>query len=423
MCLILRTLELSEKYPDNLALICRREYTDLRDSTIKDFEYYTGMKVGTKKDVLLPNGSTIMFRHGSELNTLQNINLGICGLEQACEFDDDSQWSMLQGRMRRKNVGDPSLFLIANTNGDNWIKRLWKDSPLPGYELYEATTYDNADVLPKSFIDSLEILKLQKPSVYQQYVMNSWDITSGKIFPMWDEEYHVIPDQTLPEWWERFGIIDTAVQSGVFCALQIAVSPSGDLIVEAEYYEKEKLISEHCAGIKERLPMWEKLSLWQFDPSAFNKTREKNRIAYSIADELADYGINGTKAENAVDAGINRVGEYLLVRKEKRHPFKPYLTGSPRLFVMYSCENTRRELPLYREVPNKISERGDRVWTPYKHNDHAVDCLRYAVMSRPIGLEKEPEPEIKIHTAAWFRKKLLEEKESKIHTTPQRYLR
>src|SRR3990167_8292010 len=160
LCLILRVLRLCEQYPKNLALICRKEFTDLKDSTIKDFELYTGLKVGSDKDVKLPNGSLIMFRHGEELNTLQNINLGVCLIEQAEEFDDDSQWFMLFGRMRRKNVGNPSLFLIANSNGDNWINRLWPkvDDPhylaAPGYELYEATTYDNADVLPESFIKS-----------------------------------------------------------------------------------------------------------------------------------------------------------------------------------------------------------------------------------------------------------------------------
>lgn len=385
-------LRLCEQYPNNLALICRKEFTDLKDSTIKDFELYTGLKVGSNKDVKLSNGSVIMFRHGEELNTLQNINLGVCLIEQAEEFDDDSQWFMLFGRMRRKNCGNPSLFLIANANGDNWINRLWPESgdstyfPAPGYELYEATTYDNADVLPEAFISSLDTLRIQKPAIYEQFVMNSRKVTSGRIYSMWDEKFHVIPDQDFPEWWETFGATDTAIASGVFCAKLYKVSPSGDIIAFKEYYEKEKLISEHAKGYKNLLNGID-LPYWLADPSAFNKTREKLGKLYSVADEFRDYGIELVPGENDVNAGINRVGEYLKIDINKPHPFKPGLIGAPRFFVTESCMNTRREIPAYREVPNKLTERGDIKWTPYKHNDHAVDTDRYAIMSRPMSSE------------------------------------
>lgn len=388
LCGILRILRLCEEYPDNLALVCRREFTDLRDSTIKDFENYTGIQVPASKDIRLSNGSVIMFRHGEELNTLKNINLGACLVEQAEEFDDDAQWFILFGRMRRKNCGNPSLFLIANTNGNNWVKKLWKDTPAKGYECYEATTFDNADVLPESFLDSLETLRLQKPSVYNQYVMNSWDVTSGKIYEAWDEKYHVIPHEERPDWWETFGAIDTAVASGTFAAGLFRVDPHGNIIVCGEYYEKGKLISEHCQGIKQMAgPNIDKT--WWADPSAFSKTREKLGRLYSVADELQDYGIIVFPGENEVNAGINRVGEYLKVNTSKSHPYKQGLLGSPRLFICECCVNLRREIPLYREVPNKISDRGERKWAPYKHEDHAVDFLRYGVMSRPITPEKQ----------------------------------
>jgi len=417
LCLILRVLRLCELYPKNLALICRKEFTDLKDSTIKDFELYTGLKVGSNKDVVLPNGSTIMFRHGEELNTLQNINLGVCGIEQAEEFDDDSQWFMLFGRMRRKNCGNPSLFLIANANGDNWINRLWPQAgdpshkPSPGYELYEATTYDNADVLPEAFLNSLETLRVQKPSVYEQYVLNSRKVTSGKIFPMWDERFHVIPDQEFPEWWETFGAMDTAVASGVFCAKLYKVTPDGDVIAFREYYAKERLISEHCRSILE-MAEGHQVSVWYADPSAFNKTREKMGRLYSVADELLDAGITVVPGENDVNAGINRMGEYLKVDLNRFHQFHN-IPGMPRFMVTESCVNTRREIPNYREVPNKISDRGDRKWMPYKKDDHSVDTDRYALMSRQSA-SIEPAKAAPRHTPGWY----LEQKEQKfVHSS------
>jgi len=399
LCGISKIVMACEKHPNNLALICRKAFTDLRDSTIKDFETYTGKRVNSDGDVKFSNGSKLMFRHAEQLAKLQNINLGAAMIEQAEEFDDDSQWQMLQGRMRRKGCGTQQLFVIANTNGNNWIKQLWKDNPvewvehhrtkekMKAYELHEATTWDNADNLPDTFLTRLKVLERTKPQVYDQFVMNSWKITSGKIYQMWNEDYHVIPKIKLPEHWECFGAMDTAIASGVFAATIFKISEAGDLVVAAEYYDREKLISEHAQAIKEMLAD-EGLepAYWVFDPSAFNRTRENSKLGklFSVSDELADYGIYGVMGENSVTAGINRVGEYLQIDYSKKHPFNN-VQGSPRLFIMDHCVATRREFPAYREVPNKITERGDRKWMPYKKDDHAVDAVRYGIMSRPVA--------------------------------------
>ena len=80
LALILRALLLSEKYPDSLGLIVRREVVDLMDSTMKDFVRYTGLNINSRKEAILPNGSTIMFRHASETSVLKNLNLIMRGL-------------------------------------------------------------------------------------------------------------------------------------------------------------------------------------------------------------------------------------------------------------------------------------------------------------------------------------------------------
>ena len=166
---------LSQEVPNNLGLIVRKEFTDLRDSTIKDFETYTGIKVGSDKDVKLPNGSVIMFRHGAELDVLKNINLGWFFIEQAEEFQTEDQFEFLRGRLRRSNVPFHTGFIIGNVNGHNWIWKLWKNNLQPEFELIESNTFENADNLPKDFIADLNRLKLESPSHYQRFVMNDWE--------------------------------------------------------------------------------------------------------------------------------------------------------------------------------------------------------------------------------------------------------
>ena len=187
MTLIFKILKHCQQYPNNLSVIFRKEFTDLRDSTIKDFENYTGNKVSSSRDFTLPNGSAIMFRHTEELNNLQNINLGSFGIEQGDELDSDEQFFMLTGRLRR--AGMPHFgAVIANTKGHNWIYKNWKCKMLKDSELYEAVTFDNQDNLPRDYVSSLEILKTSKPKMYNRFVMNSWedsDTTDIVIHPDW----------------------------------------------------------------------------------------------------------------------------------------------------------------------------------------------------------------------------------------------
>ena len=76
---------------------------------------------------------------------------------------------------------------------------------------------------------------------------------------------------------------------------------------------------------------------------------------------------------NDVDAGINRVASLMAGE-------------NPRLFIDPSCKNLIREIKSYRwdEWANrKQNTKKQLKAAPKKKDDHAVDALRYLVMSRP----------------------------------------
>ena len=149
MCLILKCLKAAKDHPNNLVLIVRYSFTDLRDSTMRDFERYTGITIPSNKDVTLANGSTIMFRHGSELATLQNINLGSFGIEQAEEFDSANEFNMLRGRLRREGVPHFGA-VIANAQGHNWIWNLWERHNPDRSDEYANGTLPRS-IMPRTF--------------------------------------------------------------------------------------------------------------------------------------------------------------------------------------------------------------------------------------------------------------------------------
>ena len=75
---LLKAWQYCQDNPKSLGLIIRKEFTDLRDSTIQDFEKYFNVKINRgNKEYEFPNGSKIMFRHGdmNDINVLKNINL------------------------------------------------------------------------------------------------------------------------------------------------------------------------------------------------------------------------------------------------------------------------------------------------------------------------------------------------------------
>lgn len=196
LSLIKRVMFYSQEIPDNLGVIFRKEFTDLRDSTCIDFENYTGRNINSSRNTDLPNGSRIMFRHLEELNNLQNINLGWFAFEQADEIANDKPFFFLFGRLRRrvrpseyfKKVGWPlhSGFIICNA-GENWVRQIWKPKDQsqvnPKFPLFEATTFDNAHNLSPDFLEGLEEMRKKKPNLYARYVLNDWEAeVEGKLF-------------------------------------------------------------------------------------------------------------------------------------------------------------------------------------------------------------------------------------------------
>jgi len=175
---IMKGLELSDRFSGNLGLICRKKFVDLRDSTMRDFTKYTNIPIPmSTKEVTLPNGSVIMFRHADELSALQNINLGWAMIEQAEEFETDESFQMLRGRLRREGCFH-QIMIIANKNGHNWIWKKWEKKAVKDpkeYELIQATSFDNIENLPEDFIADLRRMEIESPRKYRRFIMNSSD--------------------------------------------------------------------------------------------------------------------------------------------------------------------------------------------------------------------------------------------------------
>ncbi len=241
MFLILKAVKLCEDYPGNVGVLFRKEYTDLRDSTIKDFELYTGLKVDSQREAKIGK-SVIMFRHLEELNNIQNMNLGFFGIEQAEELESDIVFYILLGRLRKEGTSRQGM-MIANAKGHNWIYKIKKEGIYDPEtkerldDVVEATSYDNKDIIPADTFRTWELLKEKKPNLYNRFVLNS------------DDEYgdeSVFDKTKLQEWLN----LNTQYKTGVLQyndkgLIEFKETVNGNLRI----YEQPVAETTYCIGV------------------------------------------------------------------------------------------------------------------------------------------------------------------------------
>ena len=374
LALIVKALFHSQESPNNLGVIVRKNFTDLRDSTIKDFETYTGFKVSeNKKECVLPNGSVILFRHGDELPVLKNLNLGFFGIEQAEEFGDATTWEFLKMRLRR-DCKHRNGFIVGNTAGHNWIYEIFKRHGVPkNHLLVEAATIEHAHILPPDYLENLKTLPAK---LYKRFVENSWDVTEGLVYDEYDAKVHDVEPFTIPDTWEKGFVLDHGFRNPT-AGLWYAIDYDGIVYLYDEHYQSEKPISYHADKIKER-----SITTGLCDPSLFNKTQNRGNHIFSIADEYKDLGINLYPAYRyQEDANIARVNEF----------FK-----SGRIKVFKTLENFKREISAWKwKEIRPAAANLNLPEVPEDKDNHLMDDLRYLIASRFNQSEKpkdKPEP-------------------------------
>lgn len=401
-----------EEQPGAFFLIGRKDAVDLTDSTQKDFLQLFGDEgsfAEKTRTFTYPNGSQIIFRHLAELGKLTNMNLSGFWIDQAEEVSE-AAFKQLIGRIRRQKGprGQPITrregFITFNMQGHNWIwRRFLKKKEDNGKELknpqdYNLTTGTSLEN-PYTPSDYREGLMGQSEAWIKRWVYGDWDEFAGQIFDEWSPVIHVVQPFQVPNSWPRFRTIDHGQVNPTAC-LWPTVDYDGNVYVYQEYYQPKYTVSNHVKEIQRMSMIPTTGGKWvmdeydgtYIDPSTHAKTRERDGKRFSVADEYAEAGILTMPAQNDVLAGINRVKEYLKINPHRWHPVKADesghpMQGAPRLFVFANCTNLIEEMGDYHWKPMRTGQEDSEndPEKPAKYKDHAVDALRYFLMSRPIN--------------------------------------
>ena len=252
------------------------------------------------------------------------------------------------------------IFLNKNNSSEVWCEFMeWGDNP---------------------FLDEKEVDLLTQTlgeDVLESRRYGRFKSSQGLVYPEFDQNVHVIEPFSVPMEWQDTISIDPGLNNPL-SAHWYCVDYDGNVYVIAEHFEAGREVSYHADAIR------------RISSSLGWKTDVKGRINALIDSAANQKTLASTKSvtelfyENGICvnpnvnkdmfSGIQRVKQYLKV-----------VNGKPKLFIFKNCVNLIRELKSY------WWGEGDN---PKKTDDHALDELRYYLMTKPqaptVFIEKTP---------------------------------
>lgn len=397
-----------EHGPNARGLMVRRQRTDLKDTQLAAMQLY-GNAAEWKE-----HGSYFQFRSGARLwfaylenekdaMAYQGFSLTRCYIEEVGQFPSiDVVWKLMatlrstagvKCQMRlTANPGGPSHFALKSYFVDNGPDRIVRDPDTGLTRAYiPSRLVDNPFLLANdpNYINRLRASGGE--NLQRMWIDGDWDAgLEGQFFNEWSRTRHVIAPFAIPSHWIRIRAMDwgSAKPFAVYWACVVQddmehdgrVLPRGALIVYREFYGMQpgkpnlglKLPAEEVArqivssetvnGVRERV------HYGVLDPAAFAVTSGP-----SIAETMLRHGVVFRRADNRRVSRDRRTGGWDQLRARLRGDEE----GRAMLFCFSTCHNLVRTLPMMVHDQHRPEDLDTEA------EDHAVDAIRYVVMSRP----------------------------------------
>lgn len=291
------------------------------------------------------------------------------------------------------NPGGPGHLWVKAWAIDNGAYRTFHDPKTKLSRVFiPSLVTDNPALLAADpqYIDRLKAVGSEQ--LVRAWLEGDWNVIEGAFFPEFTHQRHVIPPFQIPRWWTKFRAADWGSAKpfsiGWYAVVQDdhdlddgRVLPRGAIVRYREWYGMKegepnvglKLPAEAVArGIvsRETSPSGqrEEINYGVMDPSAFNVVSGP-----SIGEVMQRAGAIFKRADNtriAIDkkmSGWNQVRQRLVGDED----------GRAMLYLFATNMHLIRTLPVMQHDEHNAED------LDTDGEDHAVDELRYACMSRP----------------------------------------
>ena len=331
-----------------------------------------------KGRIKIRNGGEIqLFAFDQDLSKnelpMGSYNFTGCGIDEGVELTREQYDWIKTTRLRLKvkglwpeaytatNPGAKAHFLYGHFAIGNPAERS------PYRKVYQTRSSENV-FLTGAYLASLDELTGQ---FRERYVEGLWGNFEGMIYSDWDRDKHILDTELQGE---IYAGVDDGSGKGHEFAIVVGVLTSGsDMQIIDEVYRQGML---HDDKVSACLELADKHSIDTFwvDPSAAGLIQSLRNVELGA---IGARNMGGGAGGRKVNIGIGKIQHRLAVNNK---------LGRPRLLVHPRCVNLIREIEGYHWEPGRD--------VPHKENDHAVDALRYMVMSLDrAGLtDFEPEP-------------------------------
>ena len=409
------------RYPGIKVMIVRKTYPELQENHITplcemlgcflDGEERIAAYNDTKKHMVFPNGSRILFRYlENEKDALrfQGTEVDVLFVDEATH-QSESRMQKLRACVRGANDFPKRIYITCNPGGEGhaWVKRLFIDRRFQEGEepeehsFIQALVTDNRALMEKDpdYVRQLESLP---PKLREAWLRGSWDIFEGQFF----EDFRIEPDMKAAlehgceltrdelraqgRWCHVIAPLDltsgprrgwTVLRSYDFgygkpfsCAWW-AVDYDGVLYRALELYGCTGTPNEGLRWTPDRqfqeIARVEREHPWLrgrriegvADPAIWDASRGE-----SVAETAARYGVYFTPGDNKRIAGWMQCHYRLQFDGE----------GRSRMYVFDNCRAFIRTVPLLRFSDTEPEDLDSA------QEDHAADEWRYLCMARPV---------------------------------------
>jgi PBSX family phage terminase large subunit len=409
-----KAIYLSCMFPGNRGLIARQAFTDLRDSTLVTFfqlcppELIIGHQKQEHRITLRTAEpkypSTIIYRGLGEdteggvsaqkaKEKAKAIETGWYWVDEPSEVAFDAYRMMLSQLCWFLPNGKrpPYMALLTSNPEPGWVKDRFIDTDHPDYiigrsdaRFIPSLPHDNPG-LPINW--ETDLRSTMDADWVRRYLDGSWDIHEGMVFTGLDERIHNLDNYIDPhneDLWQQFHVdlkpmaaLDHAT-TGITAYLRSGIDVDENCFALEEYYQEDKRIDEHAIAIKALDEKYINPLYRLIDPSTEAKTLQNKTEMFSVQDAYRREGIKTISAHRAnISVGIDLIKQYLHINPLHTNPFT-LQRGAPRLYI-----SKRRCQNLWREMVNLKKEIKPDGSIEFVGRDHALDDLRYILMSRP----------------------------------------
>ncbi|QWS68121.1 terminase large subunit [Gordonia phage VanLee] len=276
--------------------------------------------------------------------------------------------------LARMSVDDAKLF--GTTNPDNpmhWLKEGFLDRIGDGDDQIHdwRAWHFELDDNPRLSEKYKASLKAEYTGLwYRRFILGHWVSAEGAVFDFWDPDRFVVPWEKLPRMTELVSIgVDYGTTNPTVASLLGRGEDNVMYIVdewsheskEAEHRWSDAQLSRGIRNFRTRQHLPPNL-----DPYAVEEVCDivvVDPAAASLRVQLSQDGLHTYAADNDVRYGIKLMSS---------------LFGRGRLKVSSRCTRLIREIPGYSWDP-RATDSGEDV--PIKKDDHAIDSVRYALVS------------------------------------------